>query len=55
ELGCAEVRLTALRTERNAPARRLVAALGGGDPDGERLEAVVTPDRLRAFRSWHQR
>ncbi|GHD86105.1 type I polyketide synthase [Streptomyces naganishii] len=55
ELGCTEVRLTALRTERNTPARRLVAALGGGDPDDERLEAVVTPDRLRGFRSWHQR
>ncbi|MER6068115.1 SDR family NAD(P)-dependent oxidoreductase [Streptomyces sp. NPDC001817] len=55
ELGCAKVRLTAGRTERNVPARRLVAALGGGDQDDERLEAVVTPDHLRAFRSWEQR
>ncbi|MEV6839020.1 SDR family NAD(P)-dependent oxidoreductase [Streptomyces sp. NPDC051133] len=55
ELGCAKVRLTAERTERNVPARRLVAALGGGDQDDERLEAVVTPDHLRAFRSWEQR
>ncbi|MGW0211219.1 HAD-IIIC family phosphatase [Streptomyces sp. NPDC003233] len=55
ELGCTKVRLTAERTERNVPAGRLVAALGGGDPDDERLEAVVTPDHLRAFRSWEQR
>ncbi|MFF4302634.1 SDR family NAD(P)-dependent oxidoreductase [Streptomyces sp. NPDC001601] len=54
ELGCTKVRLTAERTERNVPARRLVAALGGGDQDDERLEAVVTPDHLRAFRSWEQ-
>ncbi|MGW7524463.1 SDR family NAD(P)-dependent oxidoreductase [Streptomyces sp. NPDC054783] len=54
QLGCAKVRLTAERTERNVPARRLVAALGGGDQDDERLEAVVTPDHLRAFRSWEQ-
>ncbi|MEU6547769.1 SDR family NAD(P)-dependent oxidoreductase [Streptomyces sp. NPDC046859] len=54
ELGCAEVRLTAQRTPRNTPARRLLAALGGGDLDGDRLEAVVTPDRLRAFRSWRR-
>jgi FkbH-like protein len=54
ELGCAKVRLTAERTERNAPARRLLAALGGGDQDDERLEAVVAPDQLRAFRSWEQ-
>ncbi|MGW2647477.1 SDR family NAD(P)-dependent oxidoreductase [Streptomyces sp. NPDC001393] len=54
EQGCAKVRLTAERTERNGPARRLVAALGGGDPGDERLEAVVTPDHLRAFRSWEQ-
>ncbi|MEU7055958.1 SDR family NAD(P)-dependent oxidoreductase [Streptomyces sp. NPDC046197] len=55
ERGCAKVRLTAERTARNAPARRLLAALGGGEPDDERLEAVVTPDQLRAFRSWEQR
>ncbi|MFI1165457.1 SDR family NAD(P)-dependent oxidoreductase [Streptomyces sp. NPDC020801] len=55
ELGCAKVRLTAERTERNVPARRLIAALGGGDQDDAHLEAVTTPDQLRAFRSWEQR
>jgi FkbH-like protein len=55
ELGCTKVRLTAERTERNVPARRLVAALGGGQQDDESLEAVVAPDHLRAFRSWEQR
>ncbi|MFG2793350.1 SDR family NAD(P)-dependent oxidoreductase [Streptomyces sp. NPDC048419] len=54
EMGCAKVRLTAERTPRNVPARRLLAALGGGDQDDERLEAVTTPDQLRAFRSWEQ-
>ncbi|MGW4084043.1 SDR family NAD(P)-dependent oxidoreductase [Streptomyces sp. NPDC004822] len=54
ESGCAEVRLTAERTPRNTPARRLLAALGGGDLDDDRLEAVVTPDGLRAFRSWRR-
>ncbi|MFF8950930.1 SDR family NAD(P)-dependent oxidoreductase [Streptomyces sp. NPDC014940] len=54
ELGCAKVRLTAERTPRNAPARRLLAALGGGDPDDARLDVVVTPEHLRAFRSWEQ-
>lgn len=54
ELGCTKVRLTAERTSRNLPARRLVAALGGGDQDDERLEAVVTPDHLRTFKSWEQ-
>ncbi|MFJ9736744.1 SDR family NAD(P)-dependent oxidoreductase [Streptomyces sp. NPDC101166] len=54
ELGCVKVRLTAERTARNAPARRIVAALGGGRPDDERLEAVVAPEHLRAFRSWEQ-
>ncbi|MFD5267973.1 SDR family NAD(P)-dependent oxidoreductase [Streptomyces sp. NPDC058335] len=54
ELGCTKVRLTAERTPRNAPARRFVAALGGGDPDDELLETVTTPDHLRAFRSWEQ-
>src|SRR5690606_31998647 len=51
-LGCTKVRLTADRTPRNAPARRLLAALGGGSPDDDRLEAVVTPEHLRTFRSW---
>ncbi|WP_241741100.1 type I polyketide synthase [Streptomyces sp. L2] len=54
ELGCAKVRLTAERTPRNTPARRLLAALGGGDPEDERLEVVATPGHLRAFRSWEQ-
>ncbi|MFD9094446.1 SDR family NAD(P)-dependent oxidoreductase [Streptomyces collinus] len=53
-LGCAEVGIAAERTPRNAPARRLLAALGGGDPDGERLDVVAGPERLRAFRSWEQ-
>ncbi|MGN9762976.1 SDR family NAD(P)-dependent oxidoreductase [Streptomyces sp. SD31] len=54
ELGCAKVRLAGQRTPRNAPARRLLSALGGGDQDDERLETVVTPERLRTFRSWRQ-
>ncbi|MFI5809740.1 SDR family NAD(P)-dependent oxidoreductase [Streptomyces sp. NPDC051643] len=54
-LGCAKVRLTAERTARNLPARRLLAALGGADQDDARLESVVTPDQLRAFRSWRRR
>ncbi|GGN49832.1 hypothetical protein GCM10011579_003930 [Streptomyces albiflavescens] len=54
ELGCAKVRLTAERTPRNVPARRLLAALGGGNQDDERLESVVTPEHLRTFRSWQR-
>ncbi|WP_328483768.1 SDR family NAD(P)-dependent oxidoreductase [Streptomyces sp. NBC_00377] len=54
ELGCTKVRLTAERTPRNSPARRIVAALGGGDPEDELLETVATPEHLRAFRSWRQ-
>ncbi|WP_460110342.1 SDR family NAD(P)-dependent oxidoreductase [Streptomyces sp. YKOK-J1] len=54
ELGCTKVRLTAERTPRNAPARRLLAALGGGDPDDATVDVVVTPEHLRAFRSWDQ-
>ncbi|MGW7404790.1 SDR family NAD(P)-dependent oxidoreductase [Streptomyces sp. NPDC054833] len=53
-LDCAKVRLSAERTPRNVPARRLLAALGGGHQDDERLDVVVTPDHLRAFRSWEQ-
>ncbi|ADI12313.1 modular polyketide synthase [Streptomyces bingchenggensis BCW-1] len=53
-LGCATVRLTAERTPRNVPARRLLAALGGGEPDDTRLTLVTTPEGLRAFRSWEQ-
>jgi FkbH-like protein len=55
QLGCTKVRLTAERTARNVPARRLVAALGSGHQDDERLETVVTPEQLRGFRSWRQR
>ncbi|MFG3351111.1 SDR family NAD(P)-dependent oxidoreductase [Streptomyces sp. NPDC048001] len=55
ELGCSAVRFTAERTPRNEPARRIVAALGGGTVQDERLEAVVAPERLREFRSWRQR
>ncbi|MEU9481740.1 SDR family NAD(P)-dependent oxidoreductase [Streptomyces sp. NPDC048191] len=54
EFGCTKVRFTAERTPRNAPARRLIAALGGGDPDDERLDVQVTPEELRTFRSWKQ-
>lgn len=54
ELDCAKVRLTAERTPRNTPARRLLSALGGGDQDDDRLETVVTPEQLRAFRSWRR-
>ncbi|WP_367325381.1 SDR family NAD(P)-dependent oxidoreductase [Streptomyces sp. HUAS ZL42] len=54
ELGCTKVLLTAERTPRNVPARRLVAALGVGHQDDELLETVTTPDRLRAFRSWER-
>ncbi|MEU8576909.1 SDR family NAD(P)-dependent oxidoreductase [Streptomyces asoensis] len=53
-LGCSKIGLTARRTPRNAPARRIVAALGGGGPDDELLETVATPEHLRAFRSWQQ-
>ncbi|MGW2780308.1 SDR family NAD(P)-dependent oxidoreductase [Streptomyces populi] len=54
QLGCVKVRLTARRTDRNVPARRLLAALGGGDQDDEHLESVVAPEHLRAFRSWRR-
>ncbi|MGQ0842128.1 SDR family NAD(P)-dependent oxidoreductase, partial [Actinokineospora sp.] len=54
ELGCASVTMSVHRTPRNAPARRLLAALGGGVQDGDHIEVVVTPDQLRAFRSWEQ-
>ncbi|MEU4824522.1 SDR family NAD(P)-dependent oxidoreductase [Actinomadura sp. NPDC023710] len=51
-LGCAAVRLIAEHTPRNAPARRLVAALAGAQDTGGRLDVLVEPQRLRAFRSW---
>ncbi|MFJ2443922.1 SDR family NAD(P)-dependent oxidoreductase [Streptomyces sp. NPDC087658] len=52
ELGCTRVRLAAEHTPRNLPVRRLVAALGDGDPEDSHLESLVTPERLMAFRSW---
>ena len=51
---CSAVRLTADYTPRNEPARRLVAALGGGEPDDQNLTAVVPLEKLRAFRSWER-
>ncbi|NKY31138.1 hybrid fatty acyl-AMP ligase/type I polyketide synthase [Nocardia gamkensis] len=51
-LGCTTVRMTVHRTERNVPARRLAAALGGGATDAERLDVEVPLERLRTFRSW---
>jgi FkbH-like protein len=51
-LECHAVRLIAENTPRNVPARRLVAALDGGDADRPRLEAEIPLPRLRAFRSW---
>lgn len=52
DLGCSAVRLIADRTPRNVPARRLVAALGEADVEAQRLDILVTPDRLRSWRSW---
>ena len=52
ELGCSAVRLGAEHTPRNTPARRLVAAVGGGDAGEDRLEVVAPVERLRTFRSW---
>ncbi|MFI9568126.1 SDR family NAD(P)-dependent oxidoreductase [Streptomyces rishiriensis] len=54
ELDCTKIRLSAERTPRNVPARRLIAALGGGDQGDERLSLVTTPEQLRAFRSWQR-
>ncbi|MFG1665505.1 SDR family NAD(P)-dependent oxidoreductase [Streptomyces sp. Y7] len=54
ELRCVKIRLTAERTPRNTPARRVLAALGGGDQDDDHLETVVTPEYLRTFRSWQR-
>ncbi|MDG4810888.1 HAD-IIIC family phosphatase [Micromonospora sp. WMMD1120] len=51
-LGCTAVRLTAENTPRNIPARRMVARLGGGDVDADRLVVTVGLDHLRDFRSW---
>ncbi|MGW6412515.1 SDR family NAD(P)-dependent oxidoreductase [Streptomyces vinaceus] len=54
ELGCSKIHLSAERTERNVPARRLIAALGGGDEDNQALDVMAVPDDLRAFRSWRR-
>ncbi|WCD94517.1 SDR family NAD(P)-dependent oxidoreductase [Streptomyces sp. HUAS 31] len=54
ELHCTKIRLTAERTPRNTPARRVISALGGGDQDDDHLETVVTPEYLRTFRSWRR-
>jgi hypothetical protein len=51
-LGCSAVRLVAEHTPRNVPARRLVAALGGGAVDAPRLDVAAPLERLRGFRSW---
>ncbi|RMI33426.1 type I polyketide synthase [Nocardia stercoris] len=53
-LGCTGVRLIAHHTTRNVPARTLLAGLGGGDLDDPVLDTTVTPERLRAFRSWER-
>jgi FkbH-like protein len=51
---CSAVRVVAEHTARNEPARRLVAALGGGQVDDQSLAAVVPPQQLRTFRSWER-
>jgi FkbH-like protein len=51
-LDCTEVRLIAEHTQRNAPARRLVAGVGGAADEDTRLDLVVGLERLRSFRSW---
>lgn len=53
-LGCSKVRLVAERTDRNLPARRLVAELGDADPDSPRLDVLIEPAHLRTFRSWDE-
>lgn len=55
QLECATVELSAQATERNVPARKILAALGGGDVDASELSAIATPEQLRSFRSWEQR
>jgi FkbH-like protein len=51
QLSCSEVKLVAEHTSRNIPARRLVAALGGGHVDSQRLEVTLSLERMRAFRA----
>jgi FkbH-like protein len=50
QLDCALVKLVAEHTPRNIPARRLLAALGGGGVEHQRLEVNVAPAALRGFR-----
>jgi len=50
QLGCTSVMLVAEHTPRNVPARRLVAALGGGDVDNQRLAVTASPAQLRELR-----
>lgn len=52
-LGCSTVHLTVDHTARNTPARRLAARLHGHDNWDGPQKTVVTPNRLREFRSWH--
>ncbi|WP_316574564.1 HAD-IIIC family phosphatase [Nocardia canadensis] len=52
-LGCATVRMTVDNTARNTPARRLAARLHGHDIHDDAQKVSTTPERLRAFRSWH--
>ncbi|MGW5312559.1 HAD-IIIC family phosphatase [Nocardia thailandica] len=51
-LGRPTVHLTVEPTARNTPARRLAARLRGDDDWDGPQKVSVTPDRLRAFRSW---
>jgi FkbH-like protein len=46
----AQVALIAEYTPRNIPARRLIAALGGGHVDNQRLSVTLAPERLKALR-----
>jgi FkbH-like protein len=50
QLACTSVVLVAEHTARNIPVRRLLAALGGGEVDSQRLEVVASPARLRELR-----
>ncbi len=48
--GAVRIRLRAVRTARNLPARRFVASLANISEEAEVLDAVVTLDAARAFR-----
>ncbi|MFC9996979.1 HAD-IIIC family phosphatase [Nocardia sp. NPDC127526] len=54
-LGCSTVHVAIHRTARNEPARQLFTRLLGGPSGEQRLDVSVTPERLRAFRSWATR